>query len=96
MGARLGVTATAINYYEKGKRKINIEDLFRLAAALEKPVEYFLPAGNQKGNRNKTLTKWAKQEFYSLKNISVLGTVQAGNRWFPLKWLSVACPCLRF
>jgi transcriptional regulator with XRE-family HTH domain len=44
LGARLGVTATAINYYEKGKRKINIEDLFRLAAALEKPVEYFLPA----------------------------------------------------
>jgi repressor LexA len=91
LGARLGVTATAINYYEKGKRKINIEDLFRLAAALEKPVEYFLPAGNQKGNRNRTLTKWAKQEFYSLKNISVLGTVQAGE---PLVSTQMVIGCL--
>ncbi|MCL6638076.1 MAG: helix-turn-helix domain-containing protein [Firmicutes bacterium] len=45
LGARMGVTATAINYYEKGKRKINIDDLIRLAGVTGKPVEYFLDGG---------------------------------------------------
>lgn len=79
LGARLGVTATAINYYEKGKRKINIEDLFRLAATLRKPVDYFLFGLGQKSNENGALTKPAKQKPGVLKNISVLGTVQAGE-----------------
>jgi repressor LexA len=91
LGARLGVTATAINYYEKGKRKINIEDLFRLAAALLKPVDYFLFGPGQKGNDKKALTKIAKQEPGDLKNISVLGTVQAGK---PLVSKQIVIGCL--
>jgi repressor LexA len=32
LGAALGLTATAINYYEKGKRKVSIEEIYRLAS----------------------------------------------------------------
>lgn len=38
----LGYTQTAINYYEKGKRKIGIDDIQRLAVVLNKPIEYFV------------------------------------------------------
>ena len=43
LGEKIGYSATAINYYEKGKRKISVEDLLKVATALNKPYDYFLP-----------------------------------------------------
>lgn len=91
LGAKLGVTATAINYYEKGKRKINIEDLFRLAAALVKPIEYFLSGEGQKDINNSSFAELKKQGFCDFKNIPVLGTVQAGE---PLVSRQMVIGCL--
>ncbi|BAF59652.1 SOS-response transcriptional repressors [Pelotomaculum thermopropionicum SI] len=84
LGVKLGVSATAINYYEKGKRKIGIDDLYRMANALGKPLEYFLgrdvgsvgrgdkqPSGSNRENINNT--------FNDMTGIPVLGTVSAGE-----------------
>jgi repressor LexA len=83
LGAKLGLTATAINYYEKGKRKISIEDLLRLSEVLAKPVLYFLPGVDEhdntpdKPNSNKRI-----ETFYHLTGIAVLGNVRAGQPMF--------------
>ncbi len=81
LGAALGLTATAINYYEKGKRKISIEDIYRLSAVLKKPVEYFLPNASQD---SKITAKNKKREYNSkeLAGIPVLGVIRAGEPLF--------------
>lgn len=81
LGAALGLTATAINYYEKGKRKISIEDIYRLSAVLKKPVEYFLPNASQD---SKITAKNKKREYNSkeLTGIPVLGAISAGEPLF--------------
>lgn len=82
LGAALGLTATAINYYEKGKRKISIEDVYRLAAALKKPVEYFLPKGGLQDNKGKAKNIRHNNYFKDLIKIPVLGTIRAGEALF--------------
>jgi transcriptional regulator with XRE-family HTH domain len=42
LGRLLGYSANAILGWEKGTRRVNIEDLLRLASVLEKPLSYFL------------------------------------------------------
>lgn len=80
LGSRLGVTATAINYYEKGKRKIGIDDLYRLAVVLEKPVDYFLSGGEaQTGSNKKRLRVRENESFNDMVAIPVLGTIRAGE-----------------
>ncbi len=80
LGAKLGVTATAINYYEKGKRKISIDDLYRLASALEKPVDCFLPDEDEKKSiKEKGLPENSIHVFHHLTGIPVLGTIRAGE-----------------
>lgn len=80
LGAALGLTATAINYYEKGKRKVSIEDIFRLAAALKKPVEYFISDGKQLESEKPPLSKNNNPEIIKkLIGIPVLGTIHAGD-----------------
>lgn len=80
LGAKLGVTATAINYYEKGKRKISIDDLYRLASVLKKPLDYFLSDGDVQTDRGgKHLSGRKIESFHDLIGIPVLGTVRAGE-----------------
>lgn len=80
LGAKLGVTATAINYYEKGKRKISIDDLYRLAAALGKPLEHFLTGvADHTGGGGKRLHERNIDSLHDLIGIPVLGTVRAGE-----------------
>lgn len=81
LGARLGVTATAVNYYEKGKRKISIDDIYRLAAALEKPVEFFLPDENEQRGSGGSKRAYKKQVevYHKMAGIPVLGTIRAGE-----------------
>ncbi len=80
LGAKLGVTATAINYYEKGKRKIGIDDLYRLAAALNKPFEYFLSDGiSNAARRGKRAPGKEFDAVYDLTSIPVLGLINAGE-----------------
>lgn len=80
LGARLGLTATAVNYYEKGKRKISIDDLFRLAATLDKPVDYFLSEWNvETDGRGKRPPGREPGILCDLTGIPVLGTVRAGE-----------------
>lgn len=84
LGAKLGLTATAINYYEKGKRKIGIDDLLRLAEALAKPVLYFLPGIDEQKrdiSSKNTLNKQV-EIFNDLTGIAVLGNVRAGQPVF--------------
>jgi len=73
LGTALGLTATAINYYEKGKRKVSIEEIYRLAGVLKKPIQYFLPH-----NPVKIKTELIR----SISMIPVLGTVPAGRAFF--------------
>jgi len=42
LGKLLGYTSVAITNYEKGKRKISIDDLERIAQVLGKPLTFFL------------------------------------------------------
>jgi len=69
------MTATAINYYEKGKRKISIDDLYRLAAALKKPVDYFLADVSQVDEKD----TMGRGFFYDLTGIPVIGLIKAGE-----------------
>lgn len=43
LAERLGISQQAIHAYEKGKMKPKIEKLIRISAALNVPVELFLP-----------------------------------------------------
>lgn len=45
LAERLGYSPTAVNLYEKGKRKISIEDLEKVSAILARPLGYFLTEG---------------------------------------------------
>ena len=72
LGAALGLTATAINYYEKGKRKVSIEEIYRLSGVLKKPVQYFLP---DPVNIKTELIR-------GISMIPILGTVPAGRAFF--------------
>lgn len=83
LGAMLGLTATAINYYEKGKRKISIDDLLRLSEALAKPVQYFLSGVDKcEDNSNTTVINKQVKTYYDLTGIEVLGNVRAGQPLF--------------
>jgi repressor LexA len=83
LGAKLGLTATAINYYEKGKRKISIDDLLKLSEVLKKPVLYFLPGTDEQNyDPGKTTPNMEAEIYYNLTGIAVLGNVQAGQPAF--------------
>lgn len=83
LGAMLGLTATAINYYEKGKRKIGIEDLHRLAKVLAKPVAYFLSDPVLSTNSGLKQQPIEKAEIINdLKEIPVIGKISAGEASF--------------
>lgn len=83
LGAILGLTATAINYYEKGKRKIGIEDLYRLAEALERPVEYFLSGEDFPiSNREKQIAGIGAEIINDMTHIPVIGAIRAGEAVF--------------
>jgi repressor LexA len=83
LGAALGLTATAINYYEKGKRKVSIEEIYRLSGVLKKPVQYFLPEGGLLNNKSTPDPVNIKTELMSgIRMIPVLGTVPAGRAFF--------------
>jgi repressor LexA len=79
LGASLGLSATAINYYEKGKRKISIEDIYRLAAVLKKPVSYFLSNDNHLNNRNTAKKNKPEKQLKKLVGVPVLGAIRAGE-----------------
>lgn len=83
LGAALGLTATAINYYEKGKRKVSIEEIYRLSGVLKKPLQYFLP-GEVLLNHERTHDPvHIKTELIrGISLIPVLGTVPAGRAFF--------------
>lgn len=90
LGAMLGLTATAINYYEKGKRKIGIEDLHRLAKILAKPVAYFL------SDQDLSVLKQPPTEkakiINDLKDIPVIGKISAGEASFSRQTLIGTLP----
>ncbi|MCL6558608.1 MAG: helix-turn-helix domain-containing protein [Firmicutes bacterium] len=80
LGSMLGVTATAVNYYEKGKRKIDIDDLYRLSIITEKPLEYFLEDGRGKHKGDaKHLSKEKTGKILDLIDIPVVGVIRAGE-----------------
>lgn len=43
LARRLGLTQTAVSYWEAGKRSPGVDDLFALSEALEVPIETFFP-----------------------------------------------------
>lgn len=79
LGARLGLTATAINYYEKGKRKVTIEDLYRLAAALDKPLNYFLPRERTLTGEHGHPSGGRMEVFNHMVDIPIAGEIRAGE-----------------
>lgn len=83
LGTALGLTATAINYYEKGKRKISIEDIYRLAATLKKPLAYFLSEPDNLSSK-KTVPKIKPENcIVNPVKIPVLGVIHGGETLWP-------------
>ena len=41
---RMGVTQTAVSYWESGERQIGLDELLDFAVATNQPVEFFLPS----------------------------------------------------
>ncbi|MDR7435392.1 MAG: helix-turn-helix transcriptional regulator [Armatimonadota bacterium] len=52
LGRLLGYSANAILGWEKGTRRINIEDLMRLAAILDRPLSFFLEGITEEPREN--------------------------------------------
>ncbi|MDD4238216.1 MAG: helix-turn-helix transcriptional regulator [Desulfotomaculaceae bacterium] len=73
LGAKLELTATAINYYEKGKRKFSIDDLLRLSEVLTKPVLYFPHGVDEQKDDPSTITLQQNLEtfYYDLTGVAV-------------------------
>jgi repressor LexA len=83
LGAALGLTATAINYYEKGKRKVSIEEIYRLSRILKKPLQYFLPGEDLLNDERTHDPVNIKTDLIrGISMIPVLGTVPAGRAFF--------------
>lgn len=85
LAAKLGFSRTAINYYENGKRRIAIDDLYILARALGKPLSFFLgdaaePPAPAEALREVLESKVA--DFLPVKRIPLLGTIRAGEPLF--------------
>lgn len=51
---RMGVTQTAISYWESGQRDIGLDELADFALATCKPVEFFLPPPQPEGDSQPT------------------------------------------
>lgn len=81
LGTALGVTATAINYYEKGKRKINLDDLYKLALALGKTLEYFLDENRNlpAGDTAQITASKNMGQIVEMVDLPVAGAVPAGS-----------------
>lgn len=79
LGAALGLTATAINYYEKGKRKISIEDIYRLAATLKKPLAYFLSDPDHFISKKTAQKIKSENCIIHTVEIPILGVIHAGK-----------------
>jgi len=76
LGRLIGYSDVAIGNWEKGRRKINIEDLEQIASALGKPISYFLDIEDKLRNHpniNMVLTD------LKVKVLPVLATVPAGK-----------------
>lgn len=50
LGELIGVTFQQVQKYEHGSNRVTVQRLIGLAAALEKPMSYFLPTEIVKGN----------------------------------------------
>ncbi|RKO67373.1 LexA family protein [Desulfofundulus salinus] len=78
LGEKLGFTKTAINLYEKGKRRISIDDLKRISTILGKPLSFFLGESIVPMETISTLIQKPLADFLPIKQVPLLGTIRAG------------------
>lgn len=56
----LSITPSAVNHYENGNRKINIDMLNKMAACLEISADELMGNNKQISNRDNQMEKWHK------------------------------------
>ncbi|MDQ0285871.1 repressor LexA [Desulfofundulus luciae] len=78
LGEKLGFTKTAINLYEKGKRRISIDDLKRISNVLGKPLSFFLGESLSPMETISSLIQKPLADFLPIKQIPLLGTISPG------------------
>ncbi|MCL6559071.1 MAG: helix-turn-helix domain-containing protein [Firmicutes bacterium] len=78
LGEKLGFTKTAINLYEKGKRRISIDDLKKISHVLGKPLSFFLGESLSPMETISTLIQKPLADFLPVKQIPLLATIRAG------------------
>lgn len=81
LGKRLGFSGVAISHYEKGRSKIAIDDLRRIAEITGKPMAYFLGEDYEKLSPEveERIIQQKIAPLLKVKYIPVLGKVAAGN-----------------
>lgn len=58
LAKRVGMTQAAINHFETGKRNLNINSLYKLAAGLNVPVCDFFPKSDYPTTSSKQLCEY--------------------------------------
>ncbi|MGB9804204.1 LexA family protein [Desulfofundulus sp.] len=79
LGEKLGFTKTAINLYEKGKRRVSIDDLKRISHILGKPLSFFLGETLSPMETISSLIQKPLVEFLPIKQVPLLSTIRAGT-----------------
>ncbi|MDK2888388.1 MAG: repressor LexA [Thermoanaerobacter sp.] len=77
LGEKLGFTKTAINLYEKGKRRISIDDLKRISVILGKPLSFFLGENISSMEAIRTLIQKPLADFLPIKQVPLFETIRA-------------------
>jgi repressor LexA len=100
LGEELGVTQTAINYYENARRRIDVDSLMRVAEALGRPMEYF--TGEAPRDPATAVRSVLRERLSDVLNLSVVPLVSATwNGRSPAvekdveEWLAIPRPLAR-
>jgi transcriptional regulator with XRE-family HTH domain len=84
LGKLLGYTSVAITNYEKGKRKISIDDLEKIAQVTGKPLAFFLGDDITKSEPPLNIIKNIKQNLENALNLTyvpVLQSLDDSEKW---------------
>jgi Zn-dependent peptidase ImmA (M78 family)/transcriptional regulator with XRE-family HTH domain len=75
LAERLGLTQTAISYWEAGKRAPGLDELLHLAEVLDQDVSFFLPRGQSRAPIRAVLRATAERLDHVDLNAALLGLV---------------------
>ncbi len=86
LGRILGYTSVAVTNYEKGKRKISIDDLEKIAKVLGKPLTFFLGEDITRAEPPVNILNNIKENLQNALDLTYLPVVESFKEDIP--WLS--------